>query len=138
MNLLDGCLRAELRSDFPEIKTTLVLPGVVAIMVLSWVYALFGEVPIVAALFFGLKAAVLAIVLYAVYRVGSRALKSGAMIGLAALGLMRGAIALGVMGALVFGVGGLARRQIGGYTGDVLGAFQQIGEIVMLLAASVR
>src|SRR5438045_5999030 len=36
-----------------------------------------------AALFFGLKAAVLAIVLYAVYRVGSRALKSGAMIALA-------------------------------------------------------
>jgi chromate transporter len=36
-------------------------------------------------LFFGLKAAVLAIVLYAVYRVGSRALKSGAMIALAAL-----------------------------------------------------
>jgi chromate transporter len=38
-----------------------------------------------AALFFGLKAAVLAIVLYAVYRVGSRALKSGAMIAVAAL-----------------------------------------------------
>ena len=29
----------------------------------------------------------------------------------------------------------LARRRIGGYTGDILGAFQQIGEIVMLLAA---
>src|SRR5207237_4400577 len=54
-------------------------------MVLSWIYALYGQVPIVAALFFGLKAAVLAIVLFAVYRVGSRALKSGAMIVLAAL-----------------------------------------------------
>ena len=32
----------------------------------------------------------------------------------------------------------LARRQIGGYTGDVLGAFQQIGEIVMLLVAAAR
>src|SRR5437016_9135401 len=62
-----------------------VLPGIVAIMALSWIYALFGQVPIVAALFFGLKAAVLAIVLYAVYRVGSRALKSSAMIALAAL-----------------------------------------------------
>jgi adenosylcobinamide-GDP ribazoletransferase len=30
----------------------------------------------------------------------------------------------------------LARRQIGGYTGDVLGFFQQIGEIVMLLVAA--
>src|SRR3954451_16021544 len=62
-----------------------VVPGIVSIMVLSWIYALYGQVPIVAALFFGLKAAVLAIVLFAVYRVGSRALKSGAMIALAAL-----------------------------------------------------
>src|SRR5213082_614484 len=60
-----------------------VVPGIVSIMVLSWIYGLYGQVPIVAALFFGLKAAVLAIVLFAVYRVGSRALKSGAMIALA-------------------------------------------------------
>src|ERR1051326_7470875 len=62
-----------------------VVPGVIAIMALSWIYALFGNVPVIAALFFGLKAAVLAIVLHAVHRVGSRALKSGAMIALAAL-----------------------------------------------------
>src|ERR1700736_1574589 len=62
-----------------------VLPGIVAIMTLSWIYAVFGNVATVAALFFGLKAAVLAIVLFAVYRVGSRALKSGAMMALAAL-----------------------------------------------------
>src|SRR6267143_2779114 len=62
-----------------------VLPGVVAIMALSWTYAAFGNLPIIAALFFGLKAAVLAIVLHAVHRVGSRALKSGAMIALAVL-----------------------------------------------------
>ena len=62
-----------------------VLPGVVSIMALSWIYAIYGNVPEVAALFFGLKAAVLAIVLHAVHRVGSRALKSGAMIALAVL-----------------------------------------------------
>jgi chromate transporter len=62
-----------------------VVPGIISIMALSWVYALYGQMPLVAALFFGLKAAVLAIVLFAVYRVGSRALKSGAMIALAAL-----------------------------------------------------
>jgi chromate transporter len=62
-----------------------VLPGIIALMALSWIYALYGQVPVIAALFFGLKAAVLAIVLYAVYRVGSRALKSGAMIAVAAL-----------------------------------------------------
>src|SRR5437773_7027173 len=62
-----------------------VVPGVIAIMALSWIYAAFGNVPTVAALFFGLKAAVLAIVLQAVYRVGSRALKSRSMLVLAAL-----------------------------------------------------
>ncbi len=61
-----------------------VLPGMIAIMALSVVYALYGEVALVSALFFGLKAAVLAIVLQAVVRIGARALKNAAMIGLAA------------------------------------------------------
>jgi len=60
-----------------------VLPGIIALMALSWVYVLFGQVPVVSAFFFGLKAAVLAIVLQAVQRLGSRALKSGAMLALA-------------------------------------------------------
>ncbi|MDA4834100.1 chromate transporter, partial [Enterobacter hormaechei] len=45
-------------------------------MALSWIYVLYGRVGIVSALFFGLKAAVLAVVLQAVVRIGSRALKS--------------------------------------------------------------
>lgn len=61
-----------------------VLPGVVAIMGLSWVYALYGNVGFIAGLFFGLKAAVLAIVLQAVIRIGKRALKGPVMLGLAA------------------------------------------------------
>lgn len=61
-----------------------VLPGVVAIMALSWIYALYGNVGPVEALFFGLKAAVLAIVVQAVIRIGSRALKNGAMVVIAA------------------------------------------------------
>ena len=62
-----------------------VLPGVIAIMALSWIYVIFGNVGFVAALFFGLKAAVLAIVLQAVFRVGRRALKNNAMRVIAAL-----------------------------------------------------
>jgi chromate transporter len=54
-----------------------VLPGFLAIMVLSWLYAAYQDLRSVEALFFGLKAAVLAIVLDAVRRIGSRALKSG-------------------------------------------------------------
>ncbi|MER8972687.1 MULTISPECIES: chromate efflux transporter [unclassified Mesorhizobium] len=61
-----------------------VLPGAVAIMALSWIYAIFGNVGAVQALFFGLKAAVLAIVLEAVLRIGRRALKNNIMVGLAA------------------------------------------------------
>jgi chromate transporter len=72
-----------------------VVPGIICIMALSYVYAAFGNVPTVAALFFGLKAAVLAIVLYAVYRVGSRALKSRSMLVLAALAFV-GIFFLGV------------------------------------------
>jgi chromate transporter len=61
-----------------------VLPGIIAIMALSYVYAAFGKVPFVAALFFGLKAAVLAIVLEAVFRIGKRALKNNILVALAA------------------------------------------------------
>lgn len=64
--------------------TLFVLPGMVAIMALSWIYVLFGHVLAVEALFFGLKAAVLAIVLEAVSRVGRRALKNNVMLALAA------------------------------------------------------
>jgi chromate transporter len=61
-----------------------VLPGLLAIMALSIVYAVLGHVGPVAALFFGLKAAVLAVVLEAVVRVGKRALKNGVMVAIAA------------------------------------------------------
>jgi chromate transporter len=61
-----------------------IVPGIVALMALSIIYATFGKVPLVAALFFGLKAAVLAIVLEAVVRIGKRALRNGAMVTLAA------------------------------------------------------
>src|SRR5688572_4524245 len=61
-----------------------VLPGMVAIMGLSWLYFLYGNIGLVAALFFGLKAAVLAIVLDAVRRIGSRALTHRGLVALAA------------------------------------------------------
>jgi adenosylcobinamide-GDP ribazoletransferase len=54
------------------------------------------------------------------------------------LGPVRGIIAFVVSSMAVTAVAALARRQIGGYTGDVLGAFQQVGEIVMLLVAAAR
>jgi len=62
-----------------------ILPGIIAIMGLSYIYAAFGSVGFVQALFFGLKAAVLAIVIQAVVRVGKRALRNRVMIALAAI-----------------------------------------------------
>jgi chromate transporter len=62
-----------------------ILPGVIAIMGLSYIYAAWGNVGFIEALFFGLKAAVLAIVIQAVVRVGKRALRNRIMIALAAI-----------------------------------------------------
>ncbi|WP_139108354.1 chromate transporter, partial [Ensifer sp. LC14] len=61
-----------------------VLPGFLAILGLSYIYAAFGNVTVVEGLFFGLKAAVLAVVVQAVFRIGGRALKNRVMIGIAA------------------------------------------------------
>lgn len=61
-----------------------VLPGLAVILGLSTLYALYQDTGLVAGLFFGLKAAVLAIVVEAVIRIGKRALKTGFHRGLAA------------------------------------------------------
>jgi chromate transporter len=60
-----------------------ILPGFLSILALSYLYVLFGHVDAIAGLFFGLKAAVLAIVMQAVVRIGKRALKNRVMIGIA-------------------------------------------------------
>ena len=62
----------------------------------------------------------------------------GTAIGVALLGPGVGGTAVLITGAALAAAAVLARRQVGGYTGDVLGFFQQIGEIVMLLAAAAK
>jgi chromate transporter len=61
-----------------------VLPGFVAILGLSVVYAAFQDAAPVEAVFFGVKAAVLAVVAQAVFRIGSRVLKNRVMVSIAA------------------------------------------------------
>ena len=70
--------------------------------------------------------------------VAATAFAVGAALALGCLGPLVGSVAIIAAAAGVFAAAVLAQRQIGGYTGDVLGAFQQIGEIVMLLAAAIR
>ena len=62
-----------------------VLPSLFILIGLSWVYLRFGDVPVVAGLFYGLKPAVTALVLHAAHRIGTRALKNRWMWGIAAL-----------------------------------------------------
>jgi chromate transporter len=93
--------------------TLFVLPGAIAIMGLSYIYALYGHVPVVVALFFGLKAAVLTIVVEAVVRIGRRALKNNALRLLAVaafLGIFFLAIPFPfiVLGAALIGFAGTA------------------------------
>ena len=61
-----------------------VLPSFFVLVALSWIYVAYGDVPAVAAVFHGIKPAVTAIVLHAAHRIGSRALKSRWLWGVAA------------------------------------------------------
>src|SRR5882672_5952869 len=51
-----------------------VLPSLFILIALTWIYLAFGDVPLVSGLFYGIKPAVTAIVLFAAWRIGSRAL----------------------------------------------------------------
>lgn len=110
--------------------TLFVLPGFLSILALSYIYAAFGNVAVVEGLFFGLKAAVLAVVLNAVMRIGSRALKNKAMIAIAvaafiAIFFFDVAFPLIILAAAMIGfIGGRAGSalfQIGGGHGKTSG-----------------
>jgi chromate transporter len=112
-----------------------VLPGFLAIMALSILYALYGNVGPVSALFFGLKAAVLVVVVQAVLRVGGRSLKNPIMVGIAVAAfvaiyalnapfpliiLAAGVIGFvgGAMGLTAFAAGGSHGPKSGGLVAD--------------------
>src|SRR5204863_740609 len=65
--------------------TLFVLPSAIFLWGLTWGYAVYGKIPWVAAVFFGVKAAVMAIIAEAVIRIGSKALKNEVMWTLAVL-----------------------------------------------------
>ncbi len=56
-----------------------VLPSLFVLIGLSWIYLAYGEVPAIAGVLYGIKPAVTAIVVFAAYRIGSRALKNGVL-----------------------------------------------------------
>ncbi|MFN7141235.1 MAG: chromate transporter, partial [Limisphaerales bacterium] len=62
-----------------------VIPGALLLWVISYVYMTYGDVPVVDAVFYGLKAGVIAIVAAAVLRIGKKALKNEVMWGISAI-----------------------------------------------------
>ncbi|HCB41038.1 MAG TPA: chromate transporter, partial [Gammaproteobacteria bacterium] len=65
-----------------------VLPSLLLLMLLSWIYLSFGHLPLVAGILYGIKPAVTAIVLLAAWRIGSRVLKHWFLWGIAALSFL--------------------------------------------------
>ena len=61
-----------------------VLPSLVILIALSWIYLEYGHVPAIAGIFYGIKPAVSALVVHAAHRIGSRSLKNPMMWGVAA------------------------------------------------------
>ncbi|HXF67491.1 MAG TPA: chromate efflux transporter [Burkholderiales bacterium] len=64
--------------------TLFVLPSLLILIALSWIYMAYGNVPAVAGILYGIKPAVTAIVVYAAYRIGSRALSNSVLWAIAA------------------------------------------------------
>lgn len=62
-----------------------VLPSLFILIGLTWVYLVYGDVPAVAGILYGIKPAVTAIVVFAAYRIGSRALKNNVLRAMAVL-----------------------------------------------------
>lgn len=72
------------------------LPAFMLLSLLAGIYLAFGNVPVVQGIFYGIKPAVVAVVLFAAWRIGSRALKNEILWGMAALAFI---------GIFFFGIG---------------------------------
>jgi len=85
-----------------------VLPGMLALLVLSWVYVAFGDAGLVDAVFSGIAPAVIAIVVQAVLRVGRRSLDHPVLVGLAVAAFLALTLFAVPFPAVVLGAGLLA------------------------------
>jgi chromate transporter len=98
--------------------TLFVLPSAFILWGLSWIYLSFGEVPSIAAAFYGLQIAVMAVVAQSVIRIGQKVLKNAAMWALAgaaflALAVLHAPFPLIIIGAGITGfVGGRLRPEL--------------------------
>ncbi len=101
-----------------------ILPSLLLLIVLSWIYLAYGSMPVVAGILYGVKPAIVAVVLAAAWRIGSRTLKNAALIAIAAAAFLAIAL-LGVpfpfivLAAAAIGMAGARLRpelfQLGGH-----------------------
>ena len=84
-----------------------VLPSLGLLILLSWAYMAFGDTSLVAGLFYGIKPAVVAVVVQAAYRIGSRTLRNPCLWSIAA-GAFVAIFGLGLPFPLIVAVAGLA------------------------------
>lgn len=96
-----------------------VLPGVLALMALSWVYVAHGDSAVVTGLFLGLAPAVVAVVVQAVVRISGRALRHRVLVGLAVAAFLLLAV-LGLPFPVVVLGAGVAGWAIGRWRPDVM------------------
>lgn len=82
-----------------------VLPSLLILIGLSWVYMRFGDLPQVAAILYGIKPAVVAIVLFAAYRIGKRVLKNTMLWGVAIMAFIAIAVLQLPFPAIILGAG---------------------------------
>ena len=82
-----------------------VLPSLLILIGLSWIYLVYGSVPAIAGILYGIKPAVVAIVLAAAWRIGSRSLKNGWLIAIAVLAFIAIALVQWPFPAIVLAAG---------------------------------
>ncbi|MFZ3288278.1 MAG: chromate efflux transporter [Telluria sp.] len=103
------------------------LPSLALLIALSWIYMAYGNMPVVAGVMYGIKPAVVAIVLAAAWRIGTRTIKNGALLAIAlaafvAISVLELPFPLIVLGAAAAGAVGArvwpSHFQIGGQHPD--------------------
>ncbi|MFO0773914.1 MAG: chromate efflux transporter [Nitrospiraceae bacterium] len=114
-----------------------VLPSLVILIALSWIYMAYGSVPVFAGIFNGIKPAVTAIVLFAAFRIGSKALKNAWLWSIAAAAFLGIAVAdlpfpLIVAAAAAIGaLGGRIRPDVFRVGGGHGGKHQRVGTAII-------
>ncbi|AFZ45095.1 chromate transporter, chromate ion transporter (CHR) family [Halothece sp. PCC 7418] len=83
------------------------IPAILITGILAWVYVAFGDLPQIAPLFYGIKPAVLAVILGALWKLGNKAIKSYQLL----------LIGIGVAVLLLFGISEVIALLIGGFVG---------------------